>query len=160
MLHRNDTDHLHFAVIGKTSAQIWGDDSGVHSKPVTVHDPRSRPRLGSASGPRLTSNYDTSAISKSARSKFGLIPGWLKPSLDENYCELIYKRLKDCDRAFVVGGGIGRWSGVNNFMAYLEEHHAAFAAKVEYRVYFRLTDFSESKLRKIFREMLGEDLEE
>ena len=40
MLHRHATDHLHFAVIGKTSAQIWGDDSGVLTRPITLHDPR------------------------------------------------------------------------------------------------------------------------
>jgi hypothetical protein len=157
MLHRHDTDHLHFAVIGKTSAQIWGDDSGVHTRPVTVHDPRSRPHLGSVSGPKSTSNYDTRELAQGSRVKFKVIPGWLKPSIDERYCELIYKRVKECDRAFIVGGGIGRWSGINNFMSYLEEHHPEFAKRVEYRVYFRLTDFSESKLRKIFREMSEEE---
>jgi hypothetical protein len=94
MLHRNATDHLHFAVIGKTSAQIWGDDSGVHTKPITVHDPRSRPHLGIASGPKATSNYDTREIAHDSLVKFNVIPGWLRPSLDENYCELIYKRPK------------------------------------------------------------------
>ena len=150
MLHRHATDHLHFAVIGKTSAQIWGDDSGVHTKPITVHDPRSRPHLGIASGPKATSNYDTREIAHDSLVKFNVIPGWLRPSLDENYCELIYKRLKECDRAYLVGGGLGRWSGLNNFIAYVEERHPVFAAKVEYRIYFRLTDFPESKLRSNF----------
>ena len=160
MLDRNHTDHPHFAVIGKTSAQIWGEDSGAHSKPVTVHDPRSRPHLGIASGPKTTSNYDRRGLSKTSKAKFGIIPGWLMPSLDDHYCELIYKRLKDCDRAFLVGGGIGRWSGINNFMTHLAENHPEFEKKVEYRVYFRLTDFPESKLRKIFGEMSDEEASE
>ncbi len=160
MHHRHETDHLHFAVIGKTSTHIWLDDSGVHSRPFTVYDPRSRPHVAIASGPRATSNYDTHDLSHGSRAKFSIIPAWLEPSLDQHYCELIYKHLKDCDRAFLVGAGVGRWSGINNFISYLEEHHPDFAKKVEYRIYFRLTDFPENKLRKIFREMSGEQVDD
>jgi hypothetical protein len=45
-------------------------------------------------------------------------------------------------------------------MTYLAENHPEFEKKVEYRVYFRLTDFPESKLRKIFGEMSDEEASE
>ncbi len=158
MVHRQGSDHLHFAVIGKTSTHIWGAESATHNGAVTVHDPRSRPHFGSISSSQTTSNYDTHDLKQSSHTKFGFIPAWIRPSLDDRYCELIYKRLKDCDHAFIVGGGVGRWSGVNNFVSYIEENHKEFAERVEYRVHFRLSDYPELKLRKIFSEMSREEL--
>ena len=153
MARRLKTDHLGYAVIGKTRTLIWDEDSHVTTSPFAIYDPKSRPQLGSTSGPRLTSNYDLRDISRNPKGRFRFLSGWMRPSLDEGYCEKIYQHFREFDRIYLVGGGVGRWSGVNNFMSYVESEHPEFAERIDYRCYFRLSDFPMSKIRKIFLSM-------
>jgi len=150
--------HPAYAVIGKTRTLIWEDGLHSHKKPTAVCDPRSRPRFSSVSGPRSTSNYDYRESSSGSRAKFHLIPGWLEPGLDHHYCELIYHKLQKFDHIFLVGGGVGWWSGINNFIRFVETEHEEFPGRIYPARYFRLTDFPEEKLMEIFRKMKADHL--
>lgn len=151
------TNHLGYVVIGKTRTLIWNEDSEAATTPFAIYDPKSRPQLGSTSGPRLTSNYDLRDTSRNPKGRFRFLSGWMRPSLDAHYSEKIYQHIHGFDRVFVVGGGLGRWSGVNNFIGYIENEHPEFLERIDYRCYFRLSDFPTSKLWKIFLAM-NEDL--
>lgn len=142
-----------FVEIGKTRTHIWEEIGQVHARPFVIYDPNSRPQLRSTSSPRSTSNYDMHEANKSSGGKFRLVPAWLMPRLDERYCELIYQHLKEFDQVFLVGAGIGKWSGVNNFINYVNKSHPHFSTKIWYQRYIRLTDFSEDELLKIFADM-------
>ena len=83
MLKRTVPNQPAYAVIGKTRTLIWEHGLDSHEHPYVIYDPRARPQFRSASGPRLTSNYDTRDLSSGSRARFGLIASWLKPGLDE-----------------------------------------------------------------------------
>ena len=142
-----------FVVIGKTRTQIWEGEFGKHAQPFVIYDPRSRPTVRATGGAAPTSNYDSRDSSRNSKVGFHLLVGWMKPSLNEHYCERIYQHLAGFDRIYLVGGGIGRWSGVNNFMDYAEGLHPDFAKKVRWQRYFRFTDFPQSTLEKIFTQL-------
>ena len=157
MLKRHVPSHPAFAVIGKTRTLIWEDGLEAHKRPTAIYDPRSRPSFTSVSGPRSTSNYDYRETSSGSKSKFHLLPAWLEPSLDKHYCELIYHKLQKFDHIYLVGGGVGRWSGINNFIRYVEREHDEFPGRIYPARYFRLTDFPEAKLKRIFHAMQEEN---
>ena len=157
MLKRHVPSHPAFAVIGKTRTLIWEDGIDSHKRPTTIYDPRSRPRFSSVSGPRSTSNYDYREMSSGSRAKFHFLPAWLEPGLDKRYCELIYHKLQKFDHIYLVGGGIGWWSGINNFIRYIESEHENFQGRIYPARYFRLTDFPEEKLKEIFHRMKAEN---
>jgi len=142
-----------YAVIGKTRTLIWDEDSEVTTSPFVIYDPKSRPQLGSTSGPQPTSNYDVRDRSQGSKGRFHFLSGWMRPNLDPEYCEKIFQHCQEFDRIFLVGGGVGLWSGVNNFIRFIQREHPKFEYKIEYRRYFRLTDFPKSKLREIFSSM-------
>ena len=146
LVAETQTEKMGFVVIGKTRTLIWGKKRAGTRKPLALYDPYSRPSLGSyAQGPL---------------GRFSLIPGWMRPNLDARYSELICERIEDFKEVFILGGGIWKWSGVNNFLDYVAENHPDLLEKIEYRRYFRLTDFSEAKTKKIFHEMVDDYLEE
>ena len=158
MLKRHVPSHPAFAVIGKTRTLIWEDGLHAHKRPTAVYDPRSRPRFASVSGPRSTSNYDYRESSSGSKAKYHFLPGWLEPGLDHHYCELIYHKLQKFDHIFLVGGGVGWWSGINNFIRFVETEHEEFPGRIYPARYFRLTDFPEEKLMEIFRKMKADHL--
>jgi hypothetical protein len=142
-----------YAVIGKTRTLIWEHGLDSKERPHVIYDPRSKPHLSSTSGPKATSNYDTRTQASSSQAKFGLVAGWLKPGLDEGYCYQIYQHLQNFDLIYLVGGGLWRWSGINAFLHYVEENHEEFPRKVIPLKIFRLTDFPEKKLKRIFKNL-------
>jgi len=142
-----------FVVIGKTRTQIWDYGSGGHHKPHVIYDPKSRPHTRIVSGPKSTSNYDTKELAFGARAGFGFLAGWMEPFLDDHYCSLIYQHIKGFEMIYVVGGGLGRWSGINNFMRYLKHHDPELIRRITPIRHFRFTDYPEWKLRKIFDEL-------
>jgi hypothetical protein len=146
-----------FVVINKTRTFIWENTLKDHQRPYVLYDPRSRPRLKKTSSPVATSNYDREELSTTPRGKFRFVPGWMKPSLDSNYCKLIYEHLQQFDHVYLVGGGIGRLSGINNFINYLELSHPHFVEHITPNRYFRFTDFPERKLKEIFEKMVEEE---
>ena len=148
LVAETQTEKMGFVVIGKTRTLIWGKKRAGTRKPLALYDPHSRPALG---------NY---AHAAGPLGRFSLIPGWGRPNLDARYCELICERIEDFKEVFILGGGIWKWSGVNNFLDYVAENHPDLLEKIEYRRYFRLTDFSEAKTKKIFHEMVDDYLEE
>jgi len=158
MLKRHVPSHPAFAVIGKTRTLIWEDGLHAHKRPTAVYDPRARPRFASVSGPRSTSNYDYRESSSGSKAKYHFLPGWLEPGLDHHYCELIYHKLQKFDHIFLVGGGVGWWSGINNFIRFVETEHEEFPGRIYPARYFRLTDFPEEKLMEIFRKMKADHL--
>ena len=145
-----------FVVIGKTRTQIWEGEFNKHARPFVIYDPRSRPTVRATGGTASTSNYDSIDSSRDSKVGFRLLVGWMMPSLNEHYCERIYQHLSGFDRIYLVGGGIGRWSGVNNFMDYAEGLHPGFANKVRWQRYFRFSDFPHSTLEKIFTQLLAD----
>ena len=153
MLKRTVPTHAAYVVIGKTRTLIWehGLDSREH--PHVIYDPRAKPNFKSSKGPRSTSNYDLRDQSFGSKARFHLIAGWLKPGLDEGYCYQIYQRLQKFDLVYLVGGGLGLWSGINAFLKYVEENHDEFPRHVIPLKIFRFTDFPEKKLMKIFRNL-------
>lgn len=153
MLKRTVPNQPAYAVIGKTRTLIWEHGLDSHEHPYVIYDPRARPQFRSASGPRLTSNYDTRDLSSGSRARFGVIASWLKPGLDEGYCYQIYQHLQKFDLVYLVGGGLGKWSGINAFLDYVEENHEDFPRHVIPFKIFRLTDFPEKKLMKIFHNL-------
>ncbi len=138
-------------VIGKTRTQIWNKGADGHHRPFVIYDPKSRPQFHSSSGPKSTSNYDVKETSVGSRANFRLFTGWMKPTLDPHYCEFIFHHIKEFDQIVIFGGGIGRWSGVNNFESWANLHHPSFSSRITYVRSFRLKDYSEEKLRKLFR---------
>lgn len=118
-----------------------------------MYDPISRPSFHSVTGPRSTSNYEFKDTRPGARTKFHLLAGWMKPGLDEQYCDNIWDHIRDFDRVYLVGGGKGRWSGINCFMEYLEEYHPDFVVQVTPERHFRLTDYPEYRLMEIFKRL-------
>lgn len=142
-----------FVEIGKTRTRIWEEIAQDRARPFVIYDPKSRPQLRTTSSPRSTSNYDVHEVNESSGERFRLFPGWLMPSLDERYCEMIYQHLKNFDQVYLVGGGIGKWSGVKNFIKYVEKSHPHFSTKIQLQHYNRLTDFTEDELLKIFAKM-------
>ena len=153
MLKRPAPSRPAYAVIGKTRTLIWDHGLNSFEKPTAIYDPGSRPRFRSVSGPRSTSNYDMKESASGSNAKYRIIPSWLKPSLDPNYCELIYQKLQRFDQIYLVGGGLGNWSGINNFIKYVELRHEEFPGRIIPVIHFRLTDYSERKLMKIFHHM-------
>ena len=153
MLKRPVPSHPAYSVIGKTRTLIWEDGLDSHKKPTAIYDPRSRPRFTSVSGPRSTSNYDYREMSSGSKAKYHLLPAWLEPGLDQHYCELIFLKLQGFDHIYLVGAGVGKWSGINNFIKYVELEHEEFPGRIYPARFLRLTDFPEAKLREIFREM-------
>ena len=153
MLKRKVPEHAAYAVIGKTRTLIWENGIDNHERPYVLYDPRARPRFASSSGPRFTSNYDLREAGAGSRARFRLIASWLRPGLDEGYCYQIYQHLQKFDLIYLVGGGLGAWSGINAFLAYVEENHEEFPRQVIPLKIFRLTDFPEKKLMKIFHNL-------
>ncbi len=153
MLKRPVPSHPAYSVIGKTRTLIWEDGLDSHKKPTAIYDPRSRPRFTSVSGPRSTSNYDYREMSSGSKAKYHLLPAWLEPGLDQHYCEVIFLKLQRFDHIYLVGAGVGKWSGINNFIKYVELEHEEFPGRIYPARFLRLTDFPEAKLREIFREM-------
>ena len=153
MLKRSVPSHAAYAVIGKTRTLIWEHGIDGHERPHVIYDPRARPHFKSSNGPRSTSNYDMSEGRMGSRSKFRLVASWLKPGLDEGYCYQIYQHLQKFDLIYLVGGGLGAWSGINAFLDYVEENHEEFPRHVIPLRIFWLTDFPEKKLMKIFHNL-------
>jgi len=153
VLKRTVPTHAAYAVIGKTRTLIWEHGLDSHQRPHVIYDPRARPKFKSSTSPRSTSNYDMRDLGSGSRAKFGLIASWLKPGLDEGYCYQIYQRLQPFDLVYLVGGGLGKWSGINAFLHYVEEYHEDFPRQVIPLKIFRLTDFPEKKLMKIFHNL-------
>lgn len=153
MLKRKVPTDAAYAVIGKTKTLIWEHGLDSHQHPHVIYDPRARPKVRSSSSPKFTSNYDSQDFSAGSRAKFGLIACWLKPGLDEGYCYQIYQHLEPFDLIYLVGGGLGKWSGINAFLHYVEEYHEDFPRRVIPLRVFRLTDFPQKKLMKIFHNL-------
>ena len=160
LVAETEREKMGFVVIGKTRTLIWGKKRAVTRKPLALYDPHSRPALGNYAHSKATSNYDSRDYAAGPLGRFSLIPGWMRPNLDARYCKLICERIEDFKEVFILGGGIWKWSGVNNFLDYVAENHPDLLEKIEYRRYFRLTDFSEAKTKKIFHEMVDDYLEE
>jgi len=151
------SEHSGFIVIGKTRTLIWGQKKLLSQKPHALYDPYSRPRSKNQSHAQTTSNYDCRDYSASSQLHFRVLSGWMRPHLDERYCELIASRIANFDHIYLLGGGLGKWSGINNFMKYTDQHNAFLAKKIEYRRYMRLTDFPDHLAKRIFEEMLLEE---
>ncbi len=150
MVSNSSHDGPLFVVIGKTRTQIWEGNFGTHVQPFVIYDPLSRPTVTATSGTATTSNYDSRDSSRSSNVGYHLWVSWMKPSLNEHYCDRIYQHVKGFDHIYLVGGGIGRWSGVNNFMDYAERLHPGFSKRVTWQRYLRFTDFPQKTVEKIF----------
>jgi hypothetical protein len=142
-----------FGVIGKTRTQIWDHQSKSHQWPFVIYDPRSRPRTVRASGPHPTSNYDVAGMGFGQRSRINLLASWMMPKLDDRYCELIYQHMKNFEVIYLVGGGVGRWSGINNYMRFIDNNHPHLTRRISPVRHFRITDFPDKKLQRIFKDM-------
>ena len=153
MLKRTVPNHAAYAVIGKTKTLIWEHGIEGRERPYVIYDPRARPQYRSSNSPRFTSNYDLRDQGMGSRAKFRLVASWLKPGLDEGYSYQIYQHLQKFDLIYLVGGGLGAWSGINAFLGYVEENHEEFPRHVIPLKIFRLTDFPEKKLMKIFHNL-------
>ena len=160
-MKRSSPSHPGYVAIGKTRTLFWEHIYNSREKPFVLYDPSSRPRFSSvsgvsgkssyASGLGSSSSYDAGHFSTESKARFHLLAGWMKPALNDDYCEHIYRHISHLDHVYLVGGGIGRWSGINNFIRYLEKRHPQAIDRITPVRYFRLTDFPEKKLMEIFK---------
>ncbi len=141
-----------YVVIQKNFTEIWEDDFKLNTRPVTIYEPSSIPKGVRHDLDASSSTYDV-ATSQRANKSFPLIPNWMKPNLENHYQQRIFQHIKGFDQVFLVGGGIGRWSGSNNFMAYVENFHPHFVDRIKHQRRFRFTNFPQSTLFDIFEEM-------
>ena len=141
-----------FVVIQKNRTVIWEDNFERNRTPVIIYEPDSIPKGVHHNLDVASSTYDV-ATTQRANKEFKLLAGWMRPNLNYYYETRIYAHVKSFDHIFLVGGGIGRWSGINNFMAFIDQDHPHFLSRITHERRFRLTDFPESVLFEIFREM-------
>ena len=142
-----------YIVIGKTRTIIWRRITKSREHPIVIYDPDAKPQLKSVSGPRPTSNYSYQDHGKGSGGSYKLIPSWLSPRINQKYCDHIYQHLQDFDHVYLLGGGIGRWSGVNNFMEYIAQRHPESLPLFSLKRYLRFTDFSERRAKEILKKM-------
>ena len=141
-----------YVVIQKNRTVIWEDNFERNHHPVIIYEPDSIPKGVHHNLDASSSTYDV-ATTQRANKEFKLFAGWMRPNLNYYYETRIFHHLKDFDEIFLVGSGIGRWSGINNFMAFVNEDHPHFVRRIKHERRFRITDFPESLLFEIFREM-------
>lgn len=141
-----------YAVIQKNRTIIWEDNFEGNYRPITIYDPYSIPRSVHHDTNASSSTYDV-ANAQRANKEFKLLAGWMRPFLNFRYETRIFDHLREFDQIYLVGGGIGRWSGINNFLAYVNEDHPDFVSRIKHERRFRFTDFPDSALFEIFRKM-------
>ena len=145
-----------FVVIQKNRTVVWEDHFEENHHPVIIYEPDSIPKGVHHNLDATSSTYDV-ATTQRANKEFKLLAGWMRPNLNYYYETRIYSHLKEFDKIFLVGGGIGKWSGINNFMTFVNEDHPHFLSRIKHERHFRLTDFPDSVLFKIFEEMSTDD---
>ncbi len=160
-LAKSFPSQMGYIVIGKSNTLFWDHIYSSREKPCVIYDPALSPKFRSVSEVNkrsilVSSVWNSSTCpaehsTKDSKNKVHFIASWMKPKLDEDYCEHIYLHISHLDHVYLVGGGVGRWSGINNFMKYLSNHHPQTIARITPIRYFRLTDFPEEKLMEIFK---------
>ena len=141
-----------YVVIQKEFTEIWEDDFKMHAHPIVIYEPGSIPKGVHHDLDAATSTYDVASTQRANKS-FPLISDWMRPDLNYFYEKRIYHHLKDFDQVFLVGGGLGKWSGINSFLKYIDDYHPKFLNRIQHERRFRLTNFPYSVLFKIFKEM-------
>ena len=141
-----------YAVIQKNRTEIWEDDFSKRAHPITIYEPGSIPKGVHHVLDAVSSTYDVASIQR-ANKTYQLIPSWLKPNLEHGYERRIYQHLKKFDQVYLVGSGLGRWSGINSFMNYATDFHPQFVGHIQRQRRLRFTDFPHPALFEIFREM-------
>lgn len=152
MSHTHKPNHPGYVVIGKTRTLTWDHVKKSHEHPFVIYDPDSKPHIKGFAGQKSTSHYSHETLSRTSGFTYNVIASWLFPGIDQEYCEHIYKHLHDYDHIYVIGGGISKWSGVNDFMSYVREMHPNSVSRFTSKRYFRLRDFSDDEAREIFKQ--------
>lgn len=152
MHSKGHTQRSVYVVIQKEFTEIWEDDFKMQAHPIVIYERSAIPKGVRHDFDGATSTYDVAAT-QSASKSFPLISGWMRPDLNCLYEKRIYRHLKDFDQVFLVGGGIGKWSGINSFLTYIDDYHPKFINRIQHERRFRFTDFPHPVLFKIFKEM-------
>ena len=141
-----------YVAIQKNRTEIWKSRFKKCAHPYRIYAPSSIPGGISSNLATASSTRDVTST-RCASKTFRLIPSWMKPDLEDSYQKRIYDSIKGFDKVYLVGSGVGRWSGINNFMRYIRKTHPEFLSRIHCKRQFRFSDFPPNVLHELFKEM-------
>ena len=142
-----------FVAMSRTRAEIWEDDFSPGSQPVIIYEKKAIPKVTHRPTTALSSSHDSVASSSATVEKFSFFTGRMSRKIDHHYAVRIAHHVEHIDEIYLVGGGWGKWSAVNNLVAFLEQHHPDIARHIAGVRYVSLRSISDKNLLAIARKM-------